>query len=150
MPPAIRDLLDRCDTPDAADPVDCEQATDAFYRRHVRLTDPPPTIAAYKAALPRSFSADIYHHMWGRAEFTASGTLGDYDGTPLLRRLDGSRTLFLAGEHDEAVPETVAALARAVPGADFAMIPDAAHVALNDNPAAYLAILRPWLARHDA
>lgn len=150
MPPAIRDLLYRCDTPGAASPADCEKATEAFYRRHVRLTDPPPEIDAYKAALPRSFSTGIYNHMWGRAEFTASGTLKDYDGTPLLGQLDGLRTLFLAGEYDEATPETVAGFAHAVPGADFAMIPRAAHLALSDNPAAYLAVLRLWLARHDA
>ena len=148
MPPRIRDLLYRCDTPGAADAAECEAATDHFYRRHIHLTDPPPEIAAYKAALPRSFSPDIYMHMWGRAEFTASGTLKDYDGSALLARLEGP-ALFLAGEHDEAIPETIAAFARQVPGADFAMIPDAAHIAFGDNPAAYLSILRPWLARHD-
>jgi proline iminopeptidase/L-proline amide hydrolase len=148
MPPAIRDLLYRCDTPGAAGAAECEAATDHFYRRHIHLTDPPPEIAAYKAALPRSFSPDIYMHMWGRAEFTASGTLKDYDGSALLARLEGP-ALFLAGEYDEAIPETIAGFARQVPGADFAMIPDAAHIAFGDNPAAYLAILRPWLARHD-
>ena len=39
--------------------------------------------------MPVSFSGDIYNHMWGRAEFTASGTLKDYDGRALLARLDG-------------------------------------------------------------
>ncbi|MBW8744346.1 MAG: proline iminopeptidase-family hydrolase [Sphingomonas sp.] len=148
MPPAIRDLLYRCDTPGAADEADCDAATEAFYRRHIQLCDPAPEIAAYRAALPRSFNAAIYNHMWGRAEFTASGTLSDYDGTPLLTRLDGKRTLFLTGEADEAIPETVAAFAR-MAGADFAVIPDAAHFAMNDNPSPYLAILRPWLLRQD-
>jgi L-proline amide hydrolase len=150
MPPAIRTLLDRCDTPGAGNDEDCDRAIEAFYRRHVHLTDPSPEIAAYRAALPRCFSKDIYNHMWGRAEFTASGPLKDYEGTALLAALDGSRTLFLTGEHDEAVPETVAGFAEQVPGADFAVIPDAAHIAMIDNPAAYLAILRPWLAKHDA
>ncbi len=148
MPPATRDLLDRCDTPGAAPAAACDAATDAFYRRHVHLTDPPPVIAAYRDALPRSFSADIYNAMWGRAEFTASGTLKDYDGRLLLRRLDPARTLFMAGQHDEARPATVAGFARSI-GARFAEVPDAAHVALGDNPAAYLGILRPWLAAHD-
>ena len=150
MPPAIRDLLDRCDAPGGASPADCEMATQAFYRRYVHRTDPPPPIAAYRAALPRSFSEDIYNHMWGRAEFTATGTLKAYDGTHLLERLDGRRTLFVAGEHDEAIPTTVAAFAQRVPGARFAEIPDAAHTIMSDNPAAYLARLRPWLAEHDA
>ncbi len=149
MPPAVRALLDRCDTPGAAPQADCDAATDAFYRRHVHLTDPPPAIAAYKAAMPRSFSADIYNHMWGRAEFTATGTLKDYDGRPLLKRLDGKRTLFVAGQHDEAIPATVAGFARAVPGAMFREVPDAAHMVMGDNPAGYLAVLRPWLAGHD-
>ncbi|KAB7649048.1 proline iminopeptidase-family hydrolase [Polymorphobacter fuscus] len=150
MPPAVRDLLDRCDTPAAAPAADCDAATDAFNARHVRMRAPPSEVAAYKAALPRSFSPDIYNHMWGRAEFTATGTLRSYDGRPLLARLDGRRTLFVAGEHDEARPETVRGFAAAVPGgADFAMVADAAHSVMNDNPAAFLAVLRPWLAARD-
>ena len=150
MPPAIRSLLDGCDTPGFAPKEQCDAATDAFYTRHVRMREPPAAVAAYKAALPRSFSQGIYNHMWGRAEFTASGTLKDYDGRRLLARLDGKRSLFVAGEHDEARPATVKALAAMVPGgADFAEIADAAHSIMNDNPAAYLAVLRPWLAARD-
>jgi proline iminopeptidase/L-proline amide hydrolase len=149
MPPAIRDILYRCDTPDAASEADCEAATQAFYRRHIQLRDPAPEIAAYRAALPHSFNAAIYNHMWGRAEFSASGTLKAYERTSLLDRLDGPRTLFLTGEADEATPQTVAEFAGRA-GADFAVITDAAHFAMNDNPTGYLAILRPWLLRQDA
>ncbi|WP_420141917.1 proline iminopeptidase-family hydrolase [Sphingomonas sp.] len=150
MPDAVRRLLDLCDTPGAAPQAACDAATEAFYARHVRRADPPAAVAAYRDALPRSFSPDIYRFMWGRAEFTSTGTLRSYDGRPLLGRLDGPRTLFVAGEHDEATPATVAGLAKAVPGARFAEVPDAAHTIMNDNPAAYLALLRPWLAEHDA
>lgn len=150
MPPAIRDLLDGCDTPGFAPKDQCDAATDAFNARHVRMRASPPEIAAYKAALPRSFSPSIYNYMWGRAEFTASGTLKDFDGRPLLAKLDGKRSLFVAGEHDEARPATVKAFAAMVPGgADFAEIPDAAHSIFNDNPAGFLAVLRPWLAARD-
>jgi L-proline amide hydrolase len=149
MPAEVRALLDRCDTPDAAPETACQAATDAFYARHVRMRRPPAAIAAYRDALPAPFSAGIYNHMWGRAEFTASGTLKDYDGRQLLARLDGGRSLFVAGEHDEARPETVRGFARAA-GAEFAEIPDAAHSIMNDNPSAYLDILRHWLALQDA
>lgn len=148
MPPETARLLVACDTPGAAPKAACDAATDAFYARYVTRVPPPPQVAAYKAALPRSFSSDIYNHMWGRAEFTASGTLKDYDGRPLLKRLDGRRTLFVAGEHDEALPATVAGFARAA-GASFKVVPGAAHTVMNDSPAAYLAILRRWLAAHD-
>jgi proline iminopeptidase/L-proline amide hydrolase len=150
MPPAVRDLLDRCDVAGAALQADCDAATDTFYARHVRRYPPPAAIAAYRDALPRSFSAGIYNAMWGRAEFTATGSLRDYDGRPLLQRLDSRRTLFVAGESDEARPATVAAFARAVPGgATFEMVRDAAHSVMNDNPAAYVTLLRHWLAARD-
>ncbi len=149
MPADVRDLLDRCDTPDAAPAAACEAATDAFYARHVRMKRPPAAIAAYRDALPTSFSAGIYNHMWGRAEFTASGTLKSYDGRPLLPRIDAARSLFVAGEHDEARPETIRGFARTA-GAEFAEIPDAAHSIMNDNPSAYLAVLKHWLALQDA
>jgi proline iminopeptidase/L-proline amide hydrolase len=150
MPAEIRDLLDKCDTPGAAPQAACDKATDAFYARHVRMRTPPAVVEAYKEALPRSFSPDIYNYMWGRAEFMSSGTLKTYDGRPLLAKLDAKRTLFVAGQHDEARPATVKAFAAAVPGgAGFAEIPDAAHSVMNDNPVAYLAALRPWLAARD-
>lgn len=150
MPPEIGALLDRCDTPGAAPQADCDRATEAFYARHVRMRTPPAVIEAYKEALPRSFSPDIYNYMWGRAEFTATGTLKDYDGRPLLQKLDGKRTLFVAGQFDEARPSTVKAFAAAVPGgADFAEVPDAAHSVMNDNPLGYLAVLQPWLAARE-
>lgn len=149
MPADVRDLLDRCDTPGAAPAAACQAATDAFYARHVRQVIPPPAIAAYRDALPAPFAANIYNHMWGRAEFTATGTLKAYDGRPLLTKLDGRRTLFVAGTDDEARPETVAAFARTA-HAQFAEIPDAAHSIMLDNPAAYLALLKPWLNAQDA
>ncbi len=149
LPADVRKTLVACDVPDALPADQCDVAKEIFYGRHVHLFDPPPEIAAYKAALPRSFSENIYHHMWGWAEFSASGTLKDYDGTPLLEKLDGARTLFVAGEHDEATPQTIAGFARRVPGAAFAEIPGAAHSIMNDNPQAYLDVLRPWLTRRD-
>ena len=148
MPADVRDLLDRCDTPGAAPEADCKAATDVFYARHVRQKRPPAAIAAYRDALPVPFAAGLYNHMWGRAEFTSTGTLKDYDGRPLLPRLDAARTLFVAGSDDEARPETVRGFARSI-GAELAEVPDAAHSIMNDNPSAYLAVLRHWLRMHD-
>lgn len=150
MPPETARLLDLCDTPGAAPEVACNAATDAFYARHVRRHDVPPPFAAYAASVKKPTDRRIYEAMWGRAEFTATGSLKSYDGRPHLARLDGSRTLFLAGQHDEAMPATVNAFASAVPGgAAFREVPDAAHALWNDNPRAMMSILRPWLAARD-
>lgn len=149
MPDDVRDLLDACDTPGAAPEAACQAATDAFYAAHVRQTIPPPAIAAYRDALPAPFAAGLYNQMWGRAEFTCTGTLKDYDGRPLLTKLDAARSLFVAGTDDEARPETVAGFAREIV-ARFVEIPNAAHSIMLDNPASYLALLRPWLRGLDA
>lgn len=148
MPADVRSLLDTCDTPGAAPAAACQAATDEFYAAHVRQVQPPPAIAAYRDALPAPFAPALYNHMWGRAEFTCTGTLKPYDGRPLLARLDGGRSLFVAGHDDEARPATVAGFAERA-SAPFAEIPGAAHSIMLDNPAAYLALLRPWLDRMD-
>ena len=43
----------------------------------------------------------------------------------------------------------VGAFALRVPGAEFAVIPGAAHGLMSDRPAETLALLRGFLARHD-
>jgi len=44
--------------------------------------------------------------MWGAAEFTATGSLRDFDRTDRLGELR-LPVLFPAGRYDEAVPETI-------------------------------------------
>jgi proline iminopeptidase/L-proline amide hydrolase len=92
----------------------------------------------------------LYQAMWGSSEFVATGTLKDYDGEPLLARLNGPHTLFIDGQYDEARPVTLAQFAARVPDTEFAVIPDAAHGFLSDRPEEALGILRPWLRRQDA
>jgi proline iminopeptidase/L-proline amide hydrolase len=88
--------------------------------------------------------------MWGPTEFVATGTLKDYDGEPLLAKLDGRRTLILVGQHDEARPITAAAFAERVPNMEFGVVPGAAHWIFGDRPDDTIALLRGWLSRHDA
>lgn len=150
QPPEIQRLLDACDTPGSAPQIECDTATAAFYASHVRRHDVPPANAAYAQTVRKSSDNRIYEAMWGHAEFTASGSLSSYDGSPLLASLDGQRTLFLAGTHDEARPATINAFAARVPGgAAFREIPDAAHTIWNDNPRALISVLRPWLAARE-
>jgi proline iminopeptidase/L-proline amide hydrolase len=95
------------------------------------------------------FNAGLYNAMWGSSEFVSTGTLKDYNGEPLLTKLNGPHTLFIDGQYDEARPSTLGAFAARVAGADFAVVPGAAHGFLNDRPEEALGILRPWLQRQD-
>jgi 3-oxoadipate enol-lactonase len=69
------------------------------------------------------------------------------DSTPTLAALRVP-TLVLVGEEDTLTPPSESeAMARAIPGADLAVIPGAGHLANLENPAAYQAALRAFLAR---
>lgn len=149
MPAEVRSTLEKCDTAAPPPEATCEAATWDFYRRHVIRSKRADGIAEYRARAPRDAGDTLYNRMWGKAEFVSTGTLRDYDGEPLLGKLDGPRTLFVCGEYDEARPETVAKFAARVPGATFKEVMGSAHSILSDQPEAYLALLRDWMSRHD-
>ena len=141
--------LAACERPSPPPAASCEAATVDFYRHFNRRTALRPEIEAYARALPIGFNQRLYETMWGASEFVSTGSLRDYDGEPLLARLDGGRTLFVCGQYDEARPATLAGFAERVPGASFAVIEDAAHSIPSDNPEALIATLRRWLRGHD-
>ena len=150
LPAEIQATLRACDPPAELVPA-CGPATEAFYGQFNRRVPPSAALQAYEASESgRGSNGQLYRAMWGSSEFVATGTLKDYDGEPLLARLDGARTLFLVGQYDEARPVTTAAFAARVPGADFAVVPGAAHGTVDDRPQETLGLLRPWLARQDA
>jgi len=150
LPADVQATLKTCDPPAPATSA-CDKATDIFYAHYLRRAAEPDGIGAYKAAHPALQSNQtIYQAMWGSSEFVATGTLRDYDGEPKLAKLAGPRTLFIDGQYDEARPATVGAFAARVPGAAFAVVPNAGHVFYQDNPEAALGILRPWFREQDA
>lgn len=58
-------------------------------------------------------------------------------------------TLILGGAQDKgAPPEALAAAAAKIPNGEHAVIPDAGHITPLENPAATLAVIEDWLARH--
>lgn len=150
LPAQWRATLDACEgaSPPGAD--QCAAADEAYLGSHVWRTPGDPRVAAYRAALPDYAGDKVYNGMWGPVEFRATGTLRDYDGEPLLARLDGRRTLFVAGEYDEARPQTVAGFARRAAHAQYRTIAGAAHAILRDKPESYLPIISAWCRRNEA
>ena len=149
LPPAIRDELQRCGALTLAEPPPaCDAPTRAFYAAFNRRMPAATDVAAYGRDVRGN--RRMYQAMWGASEFVSTGTLKNYDGEPLLAQLEGKRTLFLCGQYDEARPVTTGAFAARVPGAEFAVVPGAAHGLFNDRPAETIAVLRGWLARQDA
>ncbi len=131
----------------------CDAADDAFYAVHAGRPDAPARSAAAIAYRERTsgkgFNPTIYNAMWGPSEFVATGSLKTYDDTHLLAKLDGSRTMFLVGQYDEARLDTVRDFVRLTPGAELAVVPGASHAAYSERPIEMEGILRGWLARKD-
>jgi proline iminopeptidase/L-proline amide hydrolase len=152
LPAQVQTTLKGCDPPRPETPA-CSEATDIFYQhfngRELRSDGMIAYQQAQAAAGGKGFNPMLYNAMWGSSEFVATGSLKGYDGEPLLAKLDGSRTLFIDGQYDEARPVTLAAFAERVPGAEFAVVPGAAHGFFSDRPAEALGILGPWLRRQD-
>jgi len=149
LPTDVQAALKQCDPPAVETPA-CDQATDVFYAHFNRREPATQAMLEYGSLHGgKGFNAELYRTMWGASEFVATGTLKDYDGEPLLAKLDGPRTLFIDGQYDEARPTTLGAFAARVPGADFAVVPGAGHSIFSDRPEEALGILRPWLREQD-
>ena len=150
LPPAIQADLTACESKAPPPHTRCAAATAAFEASFYRREPDSPARAAYRDLKDRGFNATLYQTMWGSSEFVSSGTLKTYDGEALLTKLNGPRTLFLVGQHDEVRLETAALHADKVPGAELAVVPGAGHATFIDRPGEALGLLRAWLDRQDA
>ena len=141
LPESVQSTLSKCEAVETADDPSCQAANDVFEEHFVRG-------AASLPALPECEGVTggdpVYRHMWGAAEFTSTGLLRDYDRTDRLGELK-LPVLFLAGRHDEAVPETIADFQRRVPGAKMQVLENSAHSTYRTETAAYVKIVREFM-----
>ena len=150
LPEDVQATLKACDPPKPVTPA-CAKATDVFYANFNSREPRSDAGLAYLRAHPQlKLNRKLYQTMWGSSEFVSTGTLSNYNGEPLLAKLRGPRTLFMAGQYDEARPVTLEAFADRVSGAEFAVVPGGAHGFFRDRPEETVGILRPWLRRQDA
>jgi proline iminopeptidase len=87
-------------------------ATDSFYARY--LVRHGATLVN-ECELSGPGNDSLYNYMWGPTEFNATGTLKNYDRIRDLPKIRGN-VLFIAGEFDEARPETMKMFSQKVKG----------------------------------
>ena len=109
-----------------------------FGVRKTRLTSELDTV-------PATGSAFIYNYMWGPTEFTATGTLINYDRIKSLKNITVP-TLFITGEFDEARPSTVRYFQGLVPNSKFIVIEGAGHGTMHDNKTQNIKAIKDFLA----
>jgi proline iminopeptidase len=141
LPVPVQSALNKCEAVETADDPSCQAANDVFEEHFVRGAKTLPAIAECEGI---TGGEQVYRHMWGAAEFTATGVLRDYDRSDRLGELT-LPVLFLAGRHDEAAPETIADFQRRVPGAKMAVLENSAHSTYRTETAEYVTIVRQFL-----
>ncbi len=116
-------------------------ATDSFYAKflvHSGTRKPNPDCDGIES------NRAIYQYMWGPTEFKATGTLKTFNRVPDLNKIT-KPILFMGGEFDEVLPETLYSYQKIVPSAKVVIIPNAGHASLYDNPDVYLSSLKSFL-----
>lgn len=146
LPDTVQATLERCETVDSADDDGCKAAVDAFNEQFVRGAKTLPDLAACDGS---KGNEAIYRQMWGVAEFTATGSLRDFDRTDRLGELT-LPVLFLAGRRDEAVPDTVEEFHRRVPGSKMVVFESSAHSSYRTETSRYVQVVNDFLAAADA
>jgi proline iminopeptidase len=144
LPDSVQQVIGRHEAAGTFDAPEYQDAVMAFYSVYLWRGEPGPDIDSAFAGM----NADIYGYMWGPSEFTATGTLQDFDVTDSLALID-IPTLFTTGEYDEALPSTVQWYAGLMPNAELAIIPGAAHLTMQDEPEENVRLVREFLRRMD-
>lgn len=117
-----------------------------FRRRHICRLDPePPVLARVRA----KFGKQVYETMWGPNEFTVTGTLKDWD---VIDRLGEIRvpTLISSGRHDECTPKLVEPLHAGIPGSEWVIFEESAHMPYLEEPERYLNVVEEFLENVEA
>lgn len=146
LEPSVQATLSKCEAVETADDPACQAANDIFEEHFVRGAKTLPALAECEGV---TGGDAVYRHMWGAAEFTSTGLLKDYDRTERLHELK-LPVLFLAGRHDEAVPETIADFQRRVPGAQMKVLENSAHASYRTETAEYVRTVREFMNEAEA
>ena len=123
-------------------------ATDVFYRRHVCRADPWPD-CVNEAFASLANDGFVYNLMNGPSEFHCIGKLKSWDITDRLHEIDVP-TLLLSGRYDEATPLIVGTIHERIRGSEWIVFEASSHVPHIEEPAAFNAAVRGFLAGVEA
>jgi proline-specific peptidase len=141
LPEETQAVIEHHEREGTTDTPEYQEAVMDYYGLYLSRSDPwsPHLLAAFEG-----FNTELYGYMWGPSEFTATGTLQEYNREPDLPNLD-LPVLFTAGRYDEATPETVRHFQSLVPNAEIRIFENSAHVPMLDEPDAYAGAIRSFL-----
>ncbi len=117
------------------------EAVDVFYRRHLCRLPVWPYEVTYSF---EHLSRPVYFTMNGPNEFTIIGTIKDWDVTDQLRTIK-IPTLVTVGRYDEVTPRVAESIHRGIRGSKLVRFEKSAHLAMWEERAHYIEVLRNFL-----
>lgn len=147
MPIELQDTIRKYETLENYKATEYLAAVDSFYARHLSRKSWPyiPNAECENVA---GFNEQVYNYMWGPTEFTATGTLIDFDRTTDLDKIE-EPILFVSGEYDEARPETMYKYQKMSKNASVEIIGNAAHSTMIDQPEKMTEVVGNFLRNID-
>lgn len=123
------------------------RAADVFYQRHVCMITPNP-VDFQESVDQMEAEPTVYHTMNGPNEFHVIGSMRSWS---IIDRLGdvSAPTLVVAGEHDEATPETWQPFVAGIAGATSHVFPNASHCVHLEHPAEFRGVIGEFIASHD-
>ena len=82
--------------------------------------------------------------MWGPTEFKATGSLKGFERVEQLHSIQ-KPVLFIGGQYDEVLPQTINHYQSLVKGAKSIITPSAGHSQLGDNPTFYTKAISEFM-----
>lgn len=143
LPDSVQAIIRSNEAAGTTDSPEYQNAMMQFYQRY--LARKQPWSADIDSSLTQ-MNQVLYAYMNGPSEFSLTGTLHDYDRTDQLHEIK-IPTLFIVGQYDEAVPSTVRSFQRLVPNSEMVIVPNAGHLAMQDDPDYYVEALRIFLRK---
>lgn len=145
LPPEVQATLLAHEAAGTTNSPDYVAAMQVFYDRHVCRVVPNPSYVQRAFAKLNEWP-QVYHTMNGPSEFHVIGVIKDWDITARLGEINAP-TLVTSGRYDEATPLIAGIIQQGIPGAEWVLFEESAHLAHAEEPERYMAVLADFLAR---
>lgn len=143
LPPEVQQtLLKHEEAGTTSDPA-YEEAMMAFYERYVCRVVPFPD---YVQRAFQKMGAQVYNTMNGPSEFHVIGVIKDWDIRDRLGEITFP-TLLTSGRFDELTPMQAEIVANGVPGAEWVIFENSAHLPHAEEQERYLQVLNEFLTK---
>ena len=88
----------------------------------------------------------VYEYMWGKSDFSGTGTLHGRDSAPLLKEVVVP-ILYIAGEYDNGTPEASVFYRSMTPHGEICVLPGCAHDLTRERPEEFNAVVEAFIKR---